>query len=586
MSRRILPTAALVLFNCVAAMAQTPSSFDDLRDWHTLGLPMAAEWNTVGFVWQYHVAQVRAGHRFLPSISMPYNVAQSNNEKVVNATLKLADADWDFLRENRIPICLRTQNITSAFLLPPYRLPIATSSIPKSPLVWSLKGTTLNDESLIDVLGPPANWTKEGRLWGTSLLLKRLQVKHAAPAYIVFLENNEGPYDSLGRYLQVEADILSPEGHLARTWLPLSTLKTRSLRMHDRVVQLQKANPAASPDDFIAEFWNRRRAHYAAFYSAFEKQLSPSWKSKTYTAGYRVMDPPRNAKVVRSADQIGYAPQLAYFDAGSEPIYCTSASRGDFTSPEHLDILNLIPAWEAARARNPQAYRELSLYISNGGILAGPKSGRHEIMTPARYEGFVQWLLWSIHDPGIPVLLRHWCSAGEKPGDLLFDRDQYATLNSLHAGTLKTATGDTYLTPLIASVDRVCGNATLRNFWLRGKPVIVPGLGHPSKQVPTLFPYPRAGDPDNRWRLLECSANTPRADWKIVDGEVTETIRVWAVATQLEDSALVFAWSPCALTGTVQIAVPEFGAITVAAPHPWSYWTVKRGGKPQQVSFP
>src|SRR5436190_14688290 len=43
--------------------AQTPTNVDDLRNWQTLGLPLAAEWNVTGYGLQYHVDQARAGHR-------------------------------------------------------------------------------------------------------------------------------------------------------------------------------------------------------------------------------------------------------------------------------------------------------------------------------------------------------------------------------------------------------------------------------------------------------------------------------------------------------------------------------------------
>src|SRR4029079_6519393 len=104
-----------------------------------------------------------------------------------------------------------------------------------------------------------------------------------------------------------------------------------------------------------------------------------------------------------------------------------------------------------------------------------------------------------------------------------------------------------YLQAIIASVDRVCSDATLRGFWLSGQAVVVPGLGHPSKQIDPTNVYPYEDDPDNRWRFLECSANTPRAQWKVVNGEIDEKIKVWAVATRLGDRALLYAWSPCKL---------------------------------------
>jgi hypothetical protein len=168
----------------------------------------------------------------------------------------------------------------------------------------------------------------------------------------------------------------------------------------------------------------------------------------------------------------------------------------------------------------------------------------------------------------------------------LFETSDYKTLDAFGAGELKTATSETYLKPIISSVDRVCSDATLRDFWLRGTPVIVPGLGHPSKQIEPAITFPRAGDPDNRWRVLECSTNPPRASWTVVDRAIVQKLKVWAVATKLDDRILLYAWSPCNLTGNVTVTVPNFGTATIPVPQPWGYWILKAGLAPQKLSFP
>jgi hypothetical protein len=586
MLRKIFCAALVLALHHVELSAQTPSHLQDLRNWKTLGLPMAAEWNTNGYSWQYHVDQVRQGHRFLPSIRIQASSAALNDANLANSVMALTEEGWTYLQSNNVPICLRTQNISGAFVLPLYRLPKVASNIPKSPLVWAIKSGVLEDVPTADPFGPASIWATEGGLWSRSRMLTALQAKHPTPEYLMFLENNEGPYEQVYHCVQVDNTIKNALGYPTLKWLPISTLKTLNLRMTDRVTQLLKANPNANPYDFHPEYWRLRKTQYSSFFSAFEAGLGASWKGKTTKAGYAAMDDARLARPAMFFDTLGYAPELNYFDTGSEPVYSAGQLLTDFTSLDHVGFLNLIPAWEVARARNPKAYRELSLFLSDAGVYLGAQSGWHEVITPKRYEGFVQWLLWSIHEPGVPVILRRFCGSANTPTTPLFRPDQHTILDGLRAGELKTATSETYLKPILSAVDRVCANPTLRNYWLHGTPVIVPGLGHPSKQLSKFAPYPQTGAPDNRWRLLECSTNPPRANWTIVSNKVVDKIKVWAVATRLGDSALIFAWSPCKLTGAMTITVPDLGTFRINVPQPWSYWIVKAGTAPVQVTAP
>ncbi|HTI50690.1 MAG TPA: hypothetical protein VL475_07060, partial [Planctomycetaceae bacterium] len=59
---------------------------------------------------------------------------------------------------------------------------------------------------------------------------------------------------------------------------------------------------------------------------------------------------------------------------------------------------------------------------------------------------------------------------------------------------------------------------------------------------------------------------------------MTGTNKVWAVATRVGDYALLYAWTPCKLTGNVTVTVPDFGTVTIAAPQPWGYWILTKAG--------
>ena len=574
----------------VCRSAEIPSAIEDLKNWRRLGLPMAAEWNVAGYRFFYHVRQIREGRRFLPSIQFPSIDEGANDKQILSNLLQGTKEDFAFLDKNGLPLCLRTNNIANMLVGKRYRVPKSPDNIGRSPLVWSETDAGVDDERVVDLFGSTSFWEQEGGQWAKSQLSQFLQERLPNPAYVIFLENNEGAEEKLGRYVEFDEKNRQPDGRATMTWKAPAALSKLSIRLRDRVEQLKKEDPQATPHDFLPEFWRRRRDQRQAFYTSFSKSLTAAWSDRLYTAGYRGMDEAGFAFQPKLFDEFGYAPQLTWLDAGSPNLYVHGKILVDFTSVDHAEVLNNIPTWEVASARNPKAYRELSLHISDGGIMAGAKAGRHEVITPERYEGWVQWVLWSVHDRGTPVLLRRWCPAKENPQTPIFRKDQHADLEKLGASELKNAVSELYLKPIISAVDRVCTNAVLREFWLEGEPVVVSGPGFPEPHLSDRFPemnrYPRPGDPDRRWRVLECSTNPPRNSWQRTDGHFLEPIKVWAVATRLKNRVLLFAWTPCRLADRIKVTVPEIGEVEIDAPRPWGYWVVDSNGQAKSLDAP
>jgi hypothetical protein len=580
------------LFYCALALAEicslahgqvlpAPTAIQDLSSWAQAGLPIAAEWNVNGFPLSWHVAQVRAGHRLLPSIFLPLididppGTATSPTE--IDKRITQFAPDLAYIQANRLPLCLRTNNICNSLgKSPRYRAPLVPASIPPSPLVWRIYNGALDDTPICDSLGPAANWTNEGKVWSITPYMAALQARVTAPPYVVFVENNEWPYETGPYYTSTKDPRTGTTTYKFRTPDEIAAL---SVRMRDHVAQLSATQ--TSPKALNTEIALHRRDHYLALYSAFDANLSAGWKGKLYTAAYKAGVNRQLPDGSLPVDQVGYAPQALCYDAPSPPIYFDK-NPSDFTSPSNLNILNEIPGWDWREARNPKSYREFLLHLNGVGALAGAIAQRHEAISPARYEGFVQWLLWSMHEPGTPVILRHWCGAATMPTSPFFSLSQFASLDSLGAGALKNLRMEDYVAPILSSVDRVCTNSTLRKFWLQGQPVIVPGTMPSDLALKNLGepPFLRQGDADRRYRLLDCNLNQPASQWtwdanaKSMRG----TIKVWAVATQIGNQALIFAWSPCKLTGSVTLTIPNFGTATIIAPQPWGYWLMTKGG--------
>ena len=266
-------------------------------------------------------------------------------------------------------------------------------------------------------------------------------------------------------------------------------------------------------------------------------------------------------------DLDGYTAEARCFDSMSPSMYSEGKVYGNFSLLWPAEILNMIPQWEWAEANTGENLsREVSLKITSNAFIAGALV--HEPMTSARYATFATWLLWSIREPGIPTTLRWFQESGFGP-----DR------------TLGTEAAGEYLQAITDAVDRICENPVLRDFWLRGNPV-VNSVWHPTDiRLAKLgyLPYPRPGDADNRWRVLTCSANNGnRSSWKWDDKTNTvigDPMRVWAVATELNGQWLVYAWSPFKNDRPIEITIPGHGSFeTIQPPNPGAYWIVKPSG--------
>lgn len=534
---------------CARAFAD---NLDDVRNWRTSGLPIAAAWNCEGTPCRWHVEQVKAGHRLLPSVFVPnfdaFDVHCSNIRQIGMFVDPNADA-LRWLAANNLPLCLRTNNISNAFERSKrYR----GGDFSTQPIVYrKLADGTLDQIPRTDPFGPLANWETEGRLWGASPWVKRIGEFHPSPPWLMLVENNEGQYDEVRNYLA------------GGTWKP--NLDTLSVRLREWL----RADATNTPDDAVTLFWQSRAAQYGTLYQAF-REASPWPGVPLTTAAYGGSMVLQSPTIPRDADEIGYDPEGLSYDALSPAQYITPTN-GDLTSVWFWSqISNKIPAWEWIEKRNPNAYREISVAINEAGalaaanrILVGSESAAHTTITPDVFEGVCGYLLWSLREPGRPMLLRHWNGSALKP-DGAFSTDP----------RLAGMTHGNYILAVAQACDRICRHPTLREFYTRGRPVLVPGEpAHPTDVFRAKFgqpPYPRAGEPDTRWRCLDCDANDPRSAWQwgtitTSTGEkrngVTGSNRVWACATELDGRYLVYAFTPLKM-GVVKLTIPGKGDVS------------------------
>jgi hypothetical protein len=514
-------------------------------------LPIVSNWNCGGYLADWHVDQVRTGNRFLPSFK--FNPLGSQSPKSLGP--KLRPENESFLRDNRIPLSLRSDNVATNITTLP-RLPIALESIPNSPVVWTIKNGQLGDEGIADCFGPAQVWHSAGFKWAKeSGFIVDLQKRFPDAAYVVLGDNNESGVDSIGRYVSSGA------------WKP--NLEALSVRVRDFAA-------THTPEAFADAFAWRRDWQYNAHFDGFTTGLT-SWSNRLLTEAYKI-----------GTVQPAYGDQFGHYDGGGSPLYVSGAGNGttgDFTSADWFKVYYSSPINLRAEADNPRHFRQWFIQFFPGTAFDGYRAGRHEIITPEHIEAWAQWLLWATRGNGRGINLRYFTETGQKPTNSFLDSDasKQIVTDAGHPELIDLKEED-YIRPLMRAVNRIAENETLRRFFQEGNAVQT-GT-HPANEIRafTTTPatvFPPAGEPDDGFRLLECDVNTPRSQWVRQPGPNSRgafnpiSIKVWATATEMDGSYLVHLWTPCKVPFFCNVTLPNGYRFPVTMQEPNEYRLVK-----------
>lgn len=543
------------------------SHIDDIRNWRT-GLPIASHWNTGTHTPDWHVAQIKAGARMVPTIKLEI-LTQLSRDKVTGAYLgavpKMSDESRLYMQQNRLPICLRTDNIGSIAVQWP-RPAKSIENLPLSAVPWGiLPDGTIDDKGVPDYFAEPSLWRQFGALWGSCKYVRDVQAMFPDVPFWILADNNE-INQTVANYL---SDVLDASGKSIIDQYGNSLKKYRDgmEALSIRFAEYTKSHPV---EEFIREFYFRKVSLYESLLSAFDDGLS-AWKGKMLTECYS------GIQSNGTGGDISWTPWYSHcramFDGGGPPAYVKiDSGLWNHTSPEWFRFANIIPAFEQAErlSRNMNEFREVFVTITPNAAIKAKIAGIHEAITPVLHGASVEWLLWSLKGYRVPFMVRYWTSNGDKPTDIILD----------------SYTKQDYFDACVKTVNRICENPTLREFWLNGFPVITGK--HPSSEIRTSLnsvppAYPRPGEADNRWRLLDVDLNTPRSDWVLAPtgngrGGYNQklSIKVWATAIEMGGRYLVFMWTPCALTGSCTFSIPNVGSFTVPVPQPSGYYIVEK----------
>jgi len=482
-------------------------------------LPLVSHWNmgSQGRGWtpQYQLELLQQGHHILPWLGWP----QGDPDKGPKEAERFRDyyaGLLSFCRTLQLPICFRGTQWEAILVGKEYR------QLPpdQCPAVVTPEGKAL---AKLCPFGPVEPWRHPARVYVDTPAMKAVQTLYPDPPLVLFVSNNEAP--DL-RWHQVETS-------------------QRYLQRHGR----------GRTDDFKREVVSRGwMERYPVMFQAMREALvSATWKKNVCFVGYGAFGPSHFGRWPAWMEYSLITPEWTspdwhIWDGGSPSYYTHNWSdiRDHRVWSTQVESMNWILQLEEAWRVKPDFWWEISLWDGNGSWTPGaectPKMLKDskacqyqrdgQTYTPERFLGWAQFGMWLLR----PRVIREF-----------------------RGSTVPLEPWRPFFTQLLAAVDRVHENETLREFWQHG--VLVPNRAHPhpfQENVPDKY---RGFD---RWFLLETNLDPPRP-WAL-----TTDLPVCSMALVRGEAGarrwLVYAHSPLADRRAVRLTLPGFGPLVCDVP--------------------
>lgn len=550
------PRLGLIYAVVVAAVVPLMADFARSDDLGSLFAPetdrpriAVMEWNTNsnadGFNFTWHARQAERYRCFVPTLPLEaYDAGPEHgaeNPKWVQQALLAHSKAIQHYAATGGPIGLRTNNVARGVVSKRYRSARPVETPPDdSPFVWRTQpGTTeLDDVPSCDPFGAKQPWPIEGHLLARSLYMRQMQKLMPAPAFVIWADNNEAfrPKDPFREDLAVRVG--KKMKSLDNVYQPyrfrsLDVLGQSSVRLRDRVAAV--GIEQCDVFEVMADFYLADKSNYDAFYAAFNEQLTDRWRNRISTSAYSALRGGAKRFPDAIAAKVTDAPEAIKFDGSGPGIYIGNYLPTDLCDPKfYARLMSAMRPWKQLKQKNPRAFRVVYFWCGGTNALAAAKADRHQPISPAIYGAHTAWCLWTIRDPGVPVLAHHWLGNQRKPTDKFFSKpENQAQLAALGRTDLANLTYNDYIDSICEAVDAITENATIAEFWNKGEPV----------------------------------------DWPVEQGQT-----VLYTASRLGGKVLLYAFSPHKLEGPVNVTVPGFDPLTIDAPQPSGYWIVSDSG--------
>lgn len=425
-------------------------------------------------------------------------------------------------RELKLPITFLASQWESGLSRKPYiDLPAA-----ENPNVVTADGKA---QGMVSPVGPVAPWREIGRQHTDEPWMKQLQQWYPKPPLVMFLSNNEHGRLELGN---IEMD----QRYLA---------------------QYGKGKDDAFKSQILEKGYTERMR--ALQQGMRDGLTSAAWKRNAIFCGYDVVDRPFSRDAPEAWD--GASPSYYIHDWLPLTDYqATSAAICTMYWPTHL---------HEVYQRNPKLWWEISLWDGGAKKIKWYRD-RGQVYDPARYEGLAQFAMW-LHRPRVVREFRGWT----EPWVDVLGED----------GKVKQEGGGPYFMAVLAAVDRVYSNPTLKAFWRKGQ--LVQNGACPT-HADTINIFKKRTDIGSfPWFMLDTSLD-PAKPWNRSYQNMDASTVLPVLALGLvqgkapERQWLVFAHAPLGLRKGVEITVPDYGKITVDVTTSGSFWLVDE--KTKQVT--
>ena len=518
-------------------------------------LPLAHSWNSTAFGGAYSVEMIRKGHHVLPTMNDPMSTAmfvellksQSQTERADKRMREHWKPVLDYCNQHKLPLAMPGPNWGPAVLKYEQRRErggLAEFS-PEQSAAMLVEGKSTR---FLDPFGPIERWRESGAFWMGNHLIKQFQTLCPDPPMVLMLDNHEGPM------------VRGPE-HLDPA--------------PDRFVALYGKGPH---DEAFKARAIRKGYHerYEALFKAARQALSaPGWRENIRFSGYNLLwdtghigfkgrpkfhDP--------DSERAKTWPHLDPYDGAACEVYDNDWEPGKQDIRPYsmqTEAMSYLSVQDRVFARRPNAI--LSLISWDGGGVGNTWRGaRREVGKAyryvtdgqqwdfARYQGWVQFCLWM----GRPRTFMEFRWMGPDP----YTRDVFSEASWM---------------AVVEAVDRVWDNDVLADYWRFGRTV-------PNHEQQPWWELSKEGHPEwmqkiDRWFLLTCDANLPRAQWTD-----RSDLKVWAMALERGDKPdrrwLLYAHAPMAAVAGASVALPGYGPVKLPCiPRSGSFFEIREKGR-------
>jgi len=512
----------------------------ELAEWATLPpvgpkgrpLPVGGSWMAEHMYGPKRtIEMIEQGHHLLITFLDPISTARWTLGDQRNAEQRVKDRienyyrpGLEYARKHKLPIVFRGWNWgDSVGGLQTWKERYAGAEIPPQQSVRMVIDGEVKRE--MDPFGPVEGWREFGRFWMANEVMKQVQAIYPDPPMVIFLNNNEGP--------KVRSVGQMPDDY----WRFVAEHGEGPHSQHDKAVAIRKG-------------YEQRYA--AMLESAREAMTSPTWQANTKFVAYNTLwDTGYIGHGNRPSQGIWFEPDegwLAWrmYDGSMPELYDNDWQPGktDHTpNGMQVEAMNYFSAQPRIFEQDPDFY--WSTIVWEGGRTGDVWRGRRGTSKPFHYitrgqqwsfdrhEGWVQFCLWVTR----PRTMREfrWPPSDEHA----FDEGTWMAM--------------------VRSIDRPWRNGTLKQFWRFGELVPNPDESHPFELEAD---QPQWAHDLQRWYLLTCDANPPRAAW-----HERTALRVFAIALVRGEAPtrqwLIYAHAPRGAVADATVDLPGFGEVTL-----------------------